>query len=152
MWKRLLSTCPELGALVLRLSAAVVFFPHGAQKMLGWFGGRGFSATMEGFTGMGMPPVVAFLVIVTEFFGALLLLFGFLSRLAALGIGAIMVGAIVLVHGKQGFFMNWGGGMPAGQEGFEFHILALAVLLVVLIKGGGLLSVDRWLWKRTSPR
>jgi putative oxidoreductase len=117
-------------------------FPHGAQKLLGLFGGFGFSGTMQYFTStMGLPYGLALLVIAAEFFGALGLIFGLLTRVAALGIGCVMAGAIYLVHLPNGFFMNWSG-KQAG-EGFEYHILALGIALALMIKGGGLLSVDR---------
>jgi putative oxidoreductase len=72
---------------ILRLALGIVFFPHGAQKTLGWFGGLGFSGTMGFFTHqMGIPAPFAFLAIAAEFFGGLGLLAGFLGRIAAFGI------------------------------------------------------------------
>src|SRR5713101_10201870 len=127
--------------LILRLTLALVFFPHGAQKVLGWWGGYGASATIQGFAKMGLPPVVTVLIMAAELGGSLLLILGFLTRLAAFGIGCVMAGALVLVHAKVGFFMNWAG-MQKG-EGFEYHILALGLAVALLIKGGGALSVDR---------
>jgi putative oxidoreductase len=122
-------------------------FPHGAQKLLGWCGGYGFSGTLGFLTKqMGLPTPLAAGVILIEFGAPLLLLAGLATRLAAFGIGAIMVGAIATVHASQGFFMNWGG-TQAG-EGFEYHLLALGLVGVLLIQGGGRLSLDR----RLSPR
>ena len=153
MFKRLLSTRPELSSLILRLCGGVVMFPHGAQKLLGWFGGSGYAATMKGLSeGMGLPSVIVFLVIVLEFFGGLFLIAGFLTRLFALGLSVIMFFSIYLVHWPQGFFMNWFGKMEAGQEGFEYHILAIAVYLALVLKGGGLLSVDRALSLREQEK
>jgi len=140
--KKLLRTNGGVTALILRLTLAIVIFPHGAQKVLGWFGGHGFSGTMGFFTEqMGLPWLVALLVVAAEFLGALGLLFGFLTRLCALGIGAVMAGAIFLVHSGNGFFMNWTG-QQAG-EGYEYHLLAIGIALALLVAGGGAASVDK---------
>jgi putative oxidoreductase len=144
MWNALIRTDNDFASLVLRLTLGIVMFPHGAQKLLGWFGGGGFYATMNHFTAnMGIPWILAFLVIVAEFFGAIALVAGFLTRLSAFGIGCVMIGAIVLVHWQFGFFMNWRG--QQGGEGFEFHLLAIGITLALMIKGGGAASVDRYL-------
>jgi putative oxidoreductase len=119
----------------------VVIFPHGAQKLLGWFGGYGFSGTMGYFTDqVGLPWIIAFLVVIIEFFGSLALIVGAATRLAALGIGAVMAGAVLTVHGKVGFFMNWSGNQSG--EGFEFHLLAIGIALALILVGGGRASVD----------
>jgi putative oxidoreductase len=129
---------------VLRLTLAVVMFPHGAQKLLGWFGGYGFEGTMGFLTGgIGLPVVLAALVIGIEFFAPIALAVGFLSRAAALGIAAVMMGAVVTTHLPFGFFMNWSGAQ--GGEGFEFHLLVLGMAAALMIRGSGALSVDRWL-------
>ena len=141
MFRKFLSTDNDPAALIMRLTLAVVFFPHGAQHVLGWFGGTTASTTIQGFSKMGLPPAVTVFVMAAELGGSLLLILGLLTRLAALAIGCVMAGAIVLVHGKVGFFMNWMG-MQKG-EGFEYHVLALGLCIAVLIKGGGALSVDR---------
>ncbi len=144
MLKSLLRTSDSLVDAILRIALAVVFFPHGAQKVLGWFGGYGLSATMGFFTGkMGIPPVLGALDIAAEFLGPIALFLGFFTRIAAFGIFVAMATAVALVHYKLGFFMNWFGKLPAGTEGFEFHILALALALSVLVRGAGVLSVDR---------
>lgn len=134
-------TSDDVGAFISRVFLGIVILPHGLQKLLGLFGGAGFSGTVEFFVGSGIPAFIAVLIIIGESFGALGLIFGFLSRLAALGIVIIMLGAIVTVHLKNGFFMNWSGSGPG--EGFEYHMLAVGLGLVVLIKGGGAWSVDR---------
>ena len=141
MFRKFLRTENDAAALVMRLTLALVFFPHGAQKVLGWFGGGGATATIQGFSKMGLPPAITVLVLAAEFGGSLLLLVGFLTRLAALGIGCVMAAATLMVHSKVGFFMNWAG-MQKG-EGFEYHLLALGLCIAVLIKGAGALSVDR---------
>lgn len=135
-------------ALIARLALGLTIFPHGAQKLLGWFGGYGFSGTMGFFTTqMHIPYIVALLVILIEFFGSLFLIFGFLSRLAAIGFIGIYIGAIALIHGANGFFMNWN--MVANQgEGWEYFILLFALAIIVLIKGSGKASIDAALTKK----
>ena len=134
-------TSDDVGALIARITLGVVILPHGLQKLLGLFGGAGFSGTLEFFVGSGIPAFIAVLIIIGESFGSLGLIFGFLSRLAALGIILIMLGAIITVHLRNGLFMNWSGDKPG--EGFEYHLLAIGLGLIVLIKGGGFFSVDR---------
>jgi putative oxidoreductase len=141
MLKRLMSTSNDVSFTILRLVLGVVFFAHGAQKMLGWFGGFGFHATMGFFSHMGMPAPIAFLVICVEFFGGLGLIVGLLTRIPALGIAVEMVGAIFMVHMPNGFFMNWMGTQKG--EGFEYHLLAIAIAAVLLLRGAGAYSVDR---------
>ena len=138
----LLKTDDRLEPLLLRLFLGVVFFPHGAQKALGWFGGPGFAGTMGAFTQqMRIPPPLAFLAIAAEFAGSLGLILGLLTRLAAFGILATMLGAVAMVHRKVGFFMNWTGNQKG--EGFEFHLLASGMALALMLQGGGKLSADR---------
>ncbi len=147
MLKPLINTGDDVSSLVLRLALGAVMFPHGAQKMLGWFGGHGFAGTMHHFTeNMGIPYVLALLVVLAEFFGSLGLIAGLLTRVAALGIACVMAGAIAMVHLKFGFFMNWFGNQQG--EGFEYHILAIAMALALMIKGGGAASADRMLSRR----
>src|SRR5262245_53059559 len=146
MFRKLLATTNDIVPLILRLTLGIVMFPHGAQKLLGWFGGYGFGATMRAMTESGLPAVIVLLVIIGEFFGSLGLIFGFLSRVGAFGILTIMLGAIFTVHAKNGLFMNWTG-QQAG-EGFEYHLLAIGLALAVLIRGAGALSVDRALQEK----
>jgi putative oxidoreductase len=141
MLRRLLSTTNDLTLTVVRIILGVVFFAHGAQKMLGWFGGQGFSATMASFTHMGIPALFAFLAIAAEFFGGLGLLVGLLGRVAAFGVLCDMLVAIVMIHSHVGFFMNWSGTQKG--EGFEYHLLAIAVCVTILVKGSGAFSIDR---------
>lgn len=141
--KLLLRTSGSFVDMLLRLVLAAVFFPHGAQKVLGWFGGYGLAGTMGFFTQkMGIPAAIAALAIAAEFLGSIGLFFGFLTRVAAFGIFCVMATALAMVHVHIGFFMNWFGKMPAGQEGFEFHLLALALSFAVMVRGAGMLSVD----------
>jgi len=142
MFRKLLQTPKSGTMMLLRLVLGVVFFAHGAQKLLGWFGGYGFHGTMAMFTSqLGIPAGLAFLVIVAEFFGGLGLILGFLSRIAAFGIAIEMLVAVFLVHAPNGFFMNWSGNQRG--EGFEYHLLALAMCTAVMIKGAGAFSIDR---------
>jgi putative oxidoreductase len=134
-------TNPDAAPAILRLTLGAVFFAHGAQKMLGWWGGRGFSATMSGFEHSGIPAVFAFLAIVAEFFGAIGLILGLLGRVAAFGLACVMVVAIAKVHAVNGLFMNWGGQQKG--EGFEYHVLVLAITVAIMIAGSGAWSVDR---------
>jgi len=143
--KRLLATSDDATLTILRMVLGVVFFAHGAQKMLGWFGGYGFHGTMGFFEHLGMPAPVAFLIICTEFFGGLGLIVGLLTRIPALGIGVEMIGAVLMVHLPNGFFMNWTGNQKG--EGFEYHLLVIAIAVTLLIRGGGAFSADRTLSK-----
>jgi putative oxidoreductase len=147
MLRKLIHTNNQAAPAILRLVLGVVFFAHGAQKMLGWWGGYGFSGTMGMFTHqMGVPAVFAFLAIAAEFFGGLGLIVGLLGRVAAFGIACNMVVAIVKVHAPNGLFMNWTGHQKG--EGFEYHLLVLAMTGVIMIVGSGALSIDLALSRR----
>src|SRR5258706_8192623 len=151
MFRKLIATDDNPVTLILRLVLGVVFFAHGAQKMLGWFGGPGFSGPMGMFTGyLHIPAPLAFLAIAAEFFGGLGLILGFLTRIAAFGIAINMVVAIALVHSSFGFFMNWTGAQKG--EGYEYHLLTLAVTAFLMIRGAGAFSVDRTIATPLSAR
>jgi putative oxidoreductase len=142
MWRALFQTDLSIAPTILRIVLGVAMFPHGAQKLLGWFGGYGYAGTMQFFTqNMKIPAVFAALAILAEFFGSLGLIFGVGTRIAALGIGAVMVVAVLTSHLDHGFFMNWAGNQKG--EGFEYHILAAGIALTLLIVGGGRFSIDR---------
>jgi putative oxidoreductase len=144
MIRQLIATDNDGATTILRLVLGGIFFAHGAQKMLGWFGGYGFTGTMGFFThAMHIPAVFAFLAIAAEFFGGLGLIFGFLTRIAAFGIFANMIVAIAMVHQQFGFFMNWTGTQKG--EGYEYHLLAIAIAVFLMIRGAGAASVDRLL-------
>ncbi|MFQ5684404.1 MAG: DoxX family protein [Candidatus Binatia bacterium] len=145
MLRKLFQTDKDVAGFIVRLTLGVVFLPHGLQKLLGLFGGAGFSETLHHFVQLGMPAVLAFLVIVGESFGAFGLLIGFLTRFCGFGIGLIMLGAIFLVHAQNGFFMNWLGTRQG--EGFEYHLLVLGLCVLAIIKGGGKWSLDGLLIK-----
>jgi len=139
--KYLFQTNDKFSYWVPRVILGCVMFPHGAQKLFGWFGGFGFTNTMTYFTQTaGLPWIIAFLVVIGESLGSLGLILGFFTRLSALGLICIMVGAIITVHIPNGFFMNWFG-KQAG-EGFEYHLLVIGMSIPLLISGGGKYSVD----------
>lgn len=143
MFRRIVATDNDYATPILRLMLGVIFFAHGAQKMLGWFGGYGFSGTMSFFTGgVHIPAFFAFLAIAAEFFGGIGLIFGFLTRIAAFGIFTNMIVAIAMVHRHVGFFMNWSGQQKG--EGYECHLLVLAIATYLTIRGGGAASIDRY--------
>jgi putative oxidoreductase len=138
---KLLATVNDNTLTLMRLVLGVVFFLHGSQKMLGWFGGFGFSGTMNYFTTqMHIPTVFALLAICAEFFGGLGLILGLLARVAAFGIAANMMVAILMVHLPNGPFMNWYGNQKG--EGYEYHLLALGLAIPIIMRGAGALSVD----------
>ncbi|MGD0497002.1 MAG: DoxX family protein [Bryobacteraceae bacterium] len=147
MFRKLVSTDNDVATAILRIALGVVFFAHGSQKMLGWFGGSGFSGTMQFFAAtMHIPTLFAFLAIMAEFFGGLGLIVGLFARVAALGIAANMLVAVAMIHRHFGFFMNWYGTQKG--EGYEYHILAVAMAVLVMVRGAGAFSFDRAL---TAP-
>lgn len=141
MLRKLMQTDDNVATLIVRVFLGLVMFPHGAQKMLGWFGGQGFGPTLQGMTSMGLPAAIVLLVMIAEFFGALGLITGFLGRVSAFGIFCVMLGAIFTVHLGNGFFMNWMGNQKG--EGFEYHLLAIGMALAIMVKGSGRFSIDR---------
>lgn len=140
--KALFDTDDRWSGLILRLTLGLVMFPHGAQKLLGWYGGFGFSGTMGFFTEtMHLPWLIAFLVIIGESFGSVALLLGLLTRFTAASLGVIMAGAIVTTHIPNGFFMNWFGKQQG--EGYEYHLLVIGIAIALLVTGAGRWSADR---------
>ena len=143
MIRAALRTPDDPAPLVARLVLALVIFPHGAQHALGWFGGYGFAGTYDWMTGtLGIPGIFAGLAIVTELVAPLALLVGLGGRVAALGVAGIMAVAAA-THVEHGFFMNWFGALTPGAEGYEYHLLAIALAAVVILKGSGAASLDR---------
>jgi putative oxidoreductase len=142
MFRKLLATSNDWTLTLLRLALGIIFFAHGAQKTLGWFGGYGFTGTMGFFTQMlHIPAPLAFLAICAEFLGGIGLILGALGRVAAFGIAFNMGVAILMVHAQFGLFMNWSGQQKG--EGFEYHLLTIAIALVLMARGSGAFSVDR---------
>jgi putative oxidoreductase len=144
MFQRVTNTTNDFTLTILRLVLGVVVFAHGAQKLLGWFDGRGFSGTIGFYGHLGISAPLAFLAIAVEFFGGLALIAGFLGRIAALGIIFKLSAFIWHLGWQNGFFMNWTGEKTNG-EGFEYHLLAIALGLAILLRGSGALSVDKLL-------
>jgi len=141
MKNKMFRTNNDWTGLVIRMTIGLILFPHGAQKMLGIFGGYGFSGTMGFFTGtMHLPWLIGFLVIIIEFIGSLSLIAGFASRLWSVLVIIEMLGAVITTHGNNGFFMNWAGNQKG--EGFEYHLLLIGLALAILINGSGKFSVD----------
>ena len=147
MLRRLLATDRNAVLTALRLVLGVVMFAHGAQKMFGWFGGKGLDAALHALVpGKYIPVPFAFLAVCAEFFGGLGLIAGLLTRLAAFGVAVNMIVAMAMVHGRQGFFMNWEGQKQG--EGFEYHLLVLAITYALILKGAGSVSIDHLLTER----
>ena len=143
--KSLLATSNDHVVALLRLVLGIVFFAHGAQQVHGWFHGYGFHAMMHFYEGMGIPAVFAALAIFSMFLGGIGLIIGFLASVAAAGIAVTMLVAVCRVHLPVGFFMNWYGTQKG--EGYEFHLLAIAVAILIMVKGAGAFSIDRLLAK-----
>jgi putative oxidoreductase len=138
----LFATRNDWTGLILRLTLGLIIFPHGAQKLLGWFGGYGFSGTMQYFTNdLHLPWIIGFLVILLESLGALLLIAGLGSRLIAGLMVPLLIGIIVTAHLEDGFFMNWFGNQKG--EGYEYFLLAIGIALAVVINGAGKYSLDQ---------
>ncbi|WP_407478812.1 DoxX family protein [Elizabethkingia miricola] len=146
MKEKLLKTSDSLTGLVLRLSLGVVFIPHGLQKTFGLFGGMGFSDTLHLFTEkMGLPWIVALLVILIEFLGSLCFLIGFATRFWAVAFTGLMLGIMMTSHLENGFFMNWFGNQKG--EGCQFDLLAIGISVALFIEGSGRFSIDKFLLK-----
>ena len=143
MWQKVFATSNTTSPLVARLGLGILLAPHAAQHMLGWLGGYGFRGTLGWMTAsLGFPAWAAVLAIVTEFLAPLALVLGLGARVAALGVIGLMLGAIS-THVPNGFFMNWFGALPSGQEGFEYHLVVIVLAVTVVLAGSGALSVDR---------
>jgi putative oxidoreductase len=144
MKKNIFSAQDDYTGLILRLTLGLVIFPHGAQKLFGWFGGYGFAGTMNFFTDtMHLPWIIGFAVIIIETLGALLLIAGFSSRIMAALLSLVMTGIIFSVHIENGFFMNWFGNLKG--EGIEYFLLAIGLGLGIIVNGAGAYSIDRLL-------
>ncbi|WP_394746868.1 DoxX family protein [Spongiimicrobium salis] len=147
LFKKLMTTPPDPGCSIARLTLGLVLFPHGAQKLLGCFGGYGFSATMESLTTqMGLPTIVAFSVIMIEFFGSISLVLGLFSRFWALSLAGMFTGIIITAQLEHGFFMNWYGNQSG--EGYEYSLLIIGLALTILVNGSGKWSIDGLISKK----
>jgi putative oxidoreductase len=141
MINKLIRTERDVVSLILRVTLALVMFPHAAQKLFGWFGGYGLEASLQFFGTLGVPAWLGVMAISVEFLGSIALLLGLFGRVAALGLAGVITGAVMTVHAPNGFFMNWTGGQAG--EGFEYHLLFLAMATAVVLKGSGAFSLDR---------
>lgn len=139
--RNLFQTRDDALLLVARVVLGVIMCAHGAQKVFGWFGGGGLDGTFAFFASLGIPAPLGVLAIAVEILGGPALILGLLGRVAALGVVVNMLVAIFAVHGRFGFFMNWSN--RQGGEGIEFHLVAIALALAVVVHGSGSLSVDR---------
>ena len=140
MW--IFKTYPSWAPIFARLTLGIIFFAHGSQKLLGWFGGSGWSGTIQFFEQSGVPAFLAILLIITEFFGGIAIILGFFTRLAALGLTIAMLVAIFKVHLPNGFFLNWFN-VPNMGHGIEYNLALIGLSLSLLVWGGGNLSVDQ---------
>ncbi|RYD58436.1 MAG: DoxX family protein [Sphingobacteriales bacterium] len=142
MKQLIFKTQENWGSTILRVMLGIVLFPHGAQKLLGWFGGFGFTVTMSYFTGtVGLPWIIAFLVIIIEFFGALMLIAGLATRLVSAAVLLLWLGILFTAHLDNGFFMNWFGNQKG--EGMEYFLLAIGMSAALIVTGGGSYAADR---------
>jgi len=145
--QQLLKTDANIGFSIARLTLGLVIFPHGAQKLLGLFGGYGFTATMESFTTqIGLPSIVAFSIIVIEFFGSISLILGLFSRFWAISLAGIFMGIIYTTQLEHGFFMNWFGNQAG--EGYEYSLLIIGLAVSIVINGSGKWSLDKLITKQ----
>lgn len=145
MWRKLLTTPHDVPTFVIRVALGGMMWAHGAQKVLGWFGGHGWIGTMQFFnSGLHIPVPVAALAILTEFFGMAALILGLFGRVFAAGAATILIVAITTVHFRWGFYMNWYSD-PNRGEGFELHLIAIAMAIAIMIRGSGAWSIDRLL-------
>jgi putative oxidoreductase len=141
MLLKVLATDSDWALTIARMILGIIFFAHGAQKVFGWFGGPGLRKTMRHLTELlGLPPIMAFAAVGAEFVGGVALILGFLARISALGIVVNMLAAIFMVHGKYGLFMNWFGDRKG--HGIEYHLLAIALAIVIIANGAGAISLD----------
>ncbi|MBT1702760.1 DoxX family protein [Chryseosolibacter indicus] len=135
------NTFKNISLLIMRLALGIVIFPHGAQKLLGWFGGYGFDGTMNYFTSsVGIPYIIGLLVIIGESFGAIAIILGLFGRFSAASLFIIILGALYFDHAQHGFFMNWFGNQKG--EGYEFDLLTFGLSIPLLLQGSGAYSLD----------
>ncbi|SEL08851.1 putative oxidoreductase [Aquimarina amphilecti] len=145
--QKLLKTHPNIGFSITRLTLGLVIFPHGAQKLLGLFGGYGYTATVESFTTqMGLPSFIAFSIIMIEFLGSISLILGLFSRVWALSLSGMFIGIIYTTQLANGFFMNWFGNQNG--EGYEYSLLVIGLAVSIIVNGSGKWSLDKLISKK----
>lgn len=141
--------CPA--TLLVRLALGGVMFYYGARKVLGLFGGAGLPGSMNALArDWGLSSAIATVILIAELVGAIFLLLGFIARVAAAGIVVDLALALYLVHVRHLRFMDWFGNRV--EEGVEFHVLALVIGIILVVKGAGPLSIDRPLAHDVVPR
>lgn len=141
MLLKILATDPSWVPTLARTILGIIFFAHGSQKVFGWFGGPGLKQTLRSLNEfVGLPSIVALAAVLAELVGGAALVVGFLGRISALGIVVNMLAAIFMVHGKYGLFMNWFGDRKG--HGIEYHLLAIALAIVIIAEGSGAFSID----------
>jgi len=147
MKQKIFSTNNDWTGVIIRLTIGLILFPHGAQKMLGIFGGFGFTGTMNFFTSnLHLPWLIGFLVIIIEFVGSISLIAGIASRVWSIAIIILMTGIIFTSHIQNGFFINWFGNQKG--EGYEYHLLLIGLSLAMLVNGSGKYSLDKIVSKK----
>jgi putative oxidoreductase len=147
--KKIFQTNDNMAATILRIVLGLIILPHGAQKLLGWFGGFGFTGTMNFFTEtVHLPWIIGLLVIMIEFFGSLMLIAGLATRVVSILMIINFAGVIISSHIPYGFFINWLGNQKG--EGYEYHLLVIGMALSLLVSGGGKFSADSLLQKPTG--
>jgi len=143
MMKKYLLPYMEGAVLAIRIPLGVIFFAHGAQKVLGIFGGKGLSSTIQVFSeALGIPAFLTVIAAFTEFLGGIAVIFGFLTGLSSLGISIVMLVAILKIHIHAGFFMNWFN-LPGKEHGIECNLALLGMALFLLFYGPGKYSLDQ---------
>lgn len=148
MLRAIMETSDDRIPMLGRLALGIVILPHGAQNLFAWFGGPGIEGALGEYLALGIPAFLGWMAIVIQFFGGVALIIGFLGRVAAFAIALVLLAAVVTLHWSVGFFMNWNGALKG--EGFEFHILAVTLAVIVIVRGSGALSVDRALTARAA--
>ena len=151
MINRLLQTDGDYIYLLLRLIAGIIIFTYGMQKLFGWFddfgGGVGIKETLQRMSSKKIPAAIAWMIIIGQSIGSVMLILGCFSRIAAGANFIIFTGALI-VHSNYGWTMNWLGKKKG--EGIEYFLLLLSILLVIIIKGSGPFSIDLWLLQAIS--
>jgi putative oxidoreductase len=140
MW--LFRTHPSWAPIFARLALGIIFIAHGAQKVLGVWGGPGWSGSIQFLGQMGIPPALAIIAMLTELLGGIAIILGLLTRLAALGLTINMLVAAYMVHLPNGFFINFACSPDRGH-GVEFNLALIGLSLALFIWGGGNLSIDQ---------
>jgi putative oxidoreductase len=142
MIETLLQTNADYVFTLVRIIAGIIIFPYGMQKLFPWFGAWGIKKSLQQLTLRKIPKFIAWLIIIGQSFGSIALVAGFLGRIAAGGLFIIFTGALI-VHLPDGWAMNWFGEKKG--EGIEYHVMLLTLLLIVIVRGSGAISIDLWL-------